>query len=156
MLKKYAYGALIMFFGFLSRAHGQDYHFALGVRLSNTSNKLLSNTISNSITGKVIFGEHNAWEAFLSYGGRFGLGALYEKHRSFSTPGLTWYYGAGAFLGSEKTATYLGPMGVVGLEYTFANAPINMSLDFKPELYIIDRIDFVPDVFGFSVRYVFK
>ena len=49
----------------------------------------------------------------------------------------------------------MGAMGVVGLDYKFANAPLNLSLDWKPELNIIDEINFEPATIGFSARFTF-
>jgi len=48
---------------------------------------------------------------------------------------------------------HAGPMGVVGIDYKFDNAPINLSLDWKPELDIAPAINFIPDAFALSVRF---
>ena len=70
-----------------------------------------------------------------------------------STEGLKWFYGAGAYLGfdSDKTNTdraLMGAQGIIGLDYKFANLPLNLSLDWKPELNIIDNINFEPAAVG--------
>jgi hypothetical protein len=52
------------------------------------------------------------------------------------------YYGGGAYVGFEDGDTFLGPTGVIGLDYKFATAPINLSLDWKPELDITARYQF--------------
>ena len=129
----------------------QDYRFALGVRLSNSSP-----TLNNSVSGKYFITDKSAVEGLVSFGSRFGVGALLEIHKPLSVEGLRWYYGAGAYVGFESGDTYLGPTGAIGLDYKFKTAPINLSLDWKPELDIIPAINFVPDAFGLTVRFTFK
>lgn len=134
------------------KANAQDYRFALGVRLSNSTP-----TLNNSITGKYFVTDRSAVEGIVSFGSRFGMGALLEIHKPFNNiPQLKWMYGAGAFVGFENDDTYLGPTGILGLDYKFENVPINLSLDWKPELNIIPDIDFVPDAFALSVRFTLK
>lgn len=129
----------------------QPYRFALGVRLSNSAP-----TLNNSVTGKYFVTDRSAVEGMVSFGSRFGLGALLEIHKPLNVPQLTWMYGAGAFVGFEENETYLGPTGILGLDYKFENVPINLSLDWKPELNIIPDINFVPDAFALSVRFTLK
>ncbi len=127
------------------------YRFGLGVRLSNSSP-----TLNNSITGKYFVTNQNAIEGMLSFGSRFGIGGLLEIHKPTNIEGLRWFYGAGAFVGFEDSDTYLGPTGIVGIDYKFPNVPINLSLDYKPELNILPDINFVPDAFALSVRFTLK
>lgn len=127
------------------------YRFGLGVRLSNSSP-----TLNNSITGKYFVTNQNAIEGILSFGTRFGVGALLEIHRPTNIEGLRWFYGGGAFVGFEDSKTYLGPTGIIGIDYKFPNVPINLSVDYKPELNFLPEIDFVPDAFAFSVRFALK
>jgi hypothetical protein len=127
------------------------YRFALGVRLSNSSP-----TLNNSITGKYFVTDRNAVEGIVSFGSRFGMGALLELHRPTNIEGVRWFYGAGAFVGFEDSKTYLGPTGIIGVDYKFPNVPINLSVDWKPELNFLPDINFVPDAFAFSVRFALK
>lgn len=134
---------------FAHRSSAQDYRLGLGVRLSNSTP-----TLNSSFSGKYFVTERSAVEGLVSFGSRFGLGALLELHQDFnSAPGLRWFYGAGAYVGWQDSETYLGPTGVLGLDYKFANAPINLTLDWKPELDIIPDINFVPDAFALTVRF---
>jgi len=137
----------------------RDYRMALGIRLSNTIP-----TLNNSVTGKYFITDRSAVEGIISFGNRFGIGALLEVYQPFSAPGLSWFYGAGAYAGFESNSdkngegggkTFVGPTGILGLDYKFANAPINLSLDWKPELDIVPAINFVPDAFALSVRFAF-
>jgi len=136
-----------------SELKAQDYKLALGIRLSNTSP-----TINNSVTGKYFITDRTAIEGLVSFGSRFGLGGLLEIHNPLNVAGLKWFYGAGAYVGFESgpTQTFFGPTGIIGLDYKFTNVPINLSIDWKPELDIIPDINFVPDAFALSVRFTFQ
>ena len=143
---------IVVFFVAISQdASAQAYRFALGVRLSNSTP-----TLNNSVTGKYFVTDRTAVEGLVSFGSRFGMGALVEIHKPLNIPQLSWMYGAGAFVGFQDNDTYLGPTGILGLDYKFENVPINLSLDWKPELNIIPEIDFVPDAFALSVRFTLK
>ncbi len=132
--------------------HAQDYKTAIGIRLSSGSP-----TLSNSVSVKYFLNDRDAVEGLVSYGTRFGIGGLFERHQLIgATPALTWFYGAGGYVGFQSGNTYLGPTGITGLDYKFQNAPINLSLDWKPELDIIPRINFVADAFAFTARFVLK
>lgn len=143
--------------GFIFSASAQtdtpdpNYRLGLGIRLSNAMP-----TLSSSITGKYFVTDRSAVEGLLSFGTRFGLGALLELHKPTNIDGLKWFYGAGAFVGFENGDTYLGPTGILGLDYKFTNVPINLSLDWKPELNFLPEINFVPDAFALSVRFALK
>ena len=135
----------------INRLSAQDYKLAMGIRFSSASP-----TLSNSISVKYFMDETNAVEGLISFGTRFGIGGLYEHHQLVGgTPGFTWYWGIGGYAGWQDGNTYLGPTGAIGLDYKFANAPLNLSMDWKPELDILPNINFVPDAFGITARYTF-
>ena len=140
-------------FVFIShQTSAQDYRLGLGIRLSNSTP-----TLNSSISGKYFITDRSAVEGLVSFGSRFGMGALLEIHQPFaSAPGLRWFYGVGAYVGWEFGDTYFGPTGALGLDYKFANAPINLSLDWKPELDIMPDINFVPDAFALTVRFTLR
>ena len=127
-----------------------DYRFGIGIRLSNSTP-----TLNNSITGKYFITNKSAVEGLISFGSRFGIGAMLEIYQPFSTPGLRWFYGAGGYVGfeSDPGKTFAGPTGILGLDYKFPNVPVNLSVDWKPELDIIPDINFIPDAFALSVRF---
>lgn len=137
---------------FNQKASAQDYRLALGVRLSNNVP-----TLSSSITGKYFVTDKNAIEGLVSFGNRFGIGALLELHRPFTTvEGLSWFFGGGGYVGWEDSDTYLGPTGVIGLDYKFPAVPVNLSIDWKPELDILPAVNFVPEAFSVSIRFTIK
>src|SRR5688572_11248767 len=151
---------LIAAIGFTSTASAQDYRTAVGVRLSNSSP-----LINNSISLKHFLTENTAVEALFSFGDPLGLGALIEIHKPLGEQGIRWYYGGGGYLAFQKvydpakqkneTDTYFGAQGVLGLDYKFANIPLNLSLDWKPELNIVSDINFEPAAIGFTARFTF-
>lgn len=134
-----------------SNVSAQDYRFALGVRLSNSTP-----TLNNSISGKYFITDRSAVEGIISFGSRFAFGGLIEFHKPFSVAGLSWFYGGGGYVGFQSDDTYLGPTGILGLDYKFRDIPLNVSVDWKPELDIIPDINFVPDAFALSVRFTIK
>jgi len=137
-----------------------DYKTAIGIRLSNNMP-----IVSNAITLKHFIKDNTAVEGYFSFSDPLSLGAMLEFYKPFSTPGLQWYYGGGAYLGFGKTydvnkakdvnTNYFGAQGVVGLDYKFASVPINISLDWKPELNLVSDINFEPAAIGFSARFTF-
>ena len=128
----------------------QEYKVGLGIRLSNAAP-----TLNNSVSIKYFLNQTNALEGLVSFGSRFGIGALYEIHKPTTATGLSWFYGGGAYVGFQSGDTYLGPTGIIGLDYKFPSIPLNLSLDWKPEMDIIPSINFVPDAFGLSARFTF-
>ena len=141
---------LILIVSSFAALKAQDYKVGLGVRLSNSAP-----TLNNSITIKYFMTEQHALEGLLSFGSRFGIGGLYEVHKPTTATGLTWFFGGGAYIGFEDSKTFFGPTGIIGLDYKFNNIPLNLSLDWKPELDIIPDINFVPDAFAISARFTF-
>lgn len=143
------------------RSSAQDYKTALGVRLSSSPA-----TINNSISLKHFLTEQSAVEVLFSFGEPLGLGALYELHKPLSAAGMTWFYGGGGYLAFgkefnatknvEETHTLFGAQGVLGLDYKFTNLPLNLSLDWKPELNIVSDINFEPAAIGITARFTFK
>src|SRR5437870_4687078 len=98
----------------LQKLSAQSYKMGIGLRLSNSSPSL-----SNAITGKYFLEPQTAMEGLLSFGSRFAIGALYEKHKPIDVPGLTYFYGVGGYVGVEGGKAYLGPTGILGLDYKF-------------------------------------
>jgi hypothetical protein len=144
-----------------TRVSAQDYKTALGIRLSSSAPM-----INNSITLKHFLNENTAIEALFSFGDPLALGAMVEKHKPLTaTEGLKWFYGGGGYLAFVKTyhpenntngtETNLGAQGVIGLDYKFVNLPLNLSLDWKPELNLIGDVNFEPAAVGFTARFTF-
>lgn len=150
-MKKIVFILLLTIIAFSGRLLAQDYKFGIGLRLSNASP-----TISNSVSAKYFIKQQDALEGLVSFGNRFGIGVLYEKYKPLTIEnGLKWFYGVGGYVGFQGGDTYLGPTGVLGVDYKFKDVPLNLSLDWKPELDIIPKVNLVPDAFGLTARYTF-
>jgi hypothetical protein len=127
----------------------QDYKTALGVRLSSSDAAL-----NSGISFKHFFGG-TAVEALVTFGDPFAIGALLEKHQPIGPEGLAWFFGGGAYVGFGDKRNF-GGQGIIGLDYKFQEVPINVSLDWKPELNLVQEVSFEPAAVGLSIRFTFK
>jgi len=147
---------IIVTFGAFSDLSAQSYKSAIGIRLSSKDP-----VVNNSISFKHFLNEKTAVEALLTFDRKTAIGALVEIHQPFnSTDGLVWFYGAGAYLGFDSDKTnpsrgLMGAQGILGMDYKFPGIPLNLSLDWKPELNIIDNINFEPAAIAFTMRFTF-
>lgn len=151
---------LLLAMGFTAKA--QDYKTGLGLRIGP----------SYGITVKHFIKSNAALEGLLNTRrGGFSLTGLYEFHGvAFQTEGLKYYIGGGAHIGfwdasrnyswyngdRDGTYTTFGIDGIIGLEYTFAEVPISLSLDWKPAINLFNYSGFWGDDVGLSIRYAFK
>ena len=146
--------------GLFNTLSAQNYKTALGVRLSSSTAM-----VNNSVSIKHFINEKVAIEGLLSFGDPLAIGALVEIHKPLAASCLSWFYGAGGYIGFVKTLntttqktntdTNIGAQGVIGLDYKFNNVPLNISLDWKPELNIVTDINFEPAAIGFTARFTF-
>ena len=161
-MKKFYLLGFILFSSFISFA--QNYSTSLGVRLGSGSNGDRNYAISSAISLKHFFNEKAA--AKLLFGPSYyydilTIGAIFELHHPIpKNENLTWFYGGGAYISfndlkSHSYGNLFGAMGIIGLDYKFKNLPINLELECKPELNIVDAINFELFNFGFSMRYAF-
>ena len=148
--------AAVLLTGLLSQAQsksatGYDYTTALGVKVWD----------GGGISLKHFFTEKNAGELigyFWSQGVRFT--GLYEIHGNINNaPGLRWYIGPGAHVGFYNSkngdGAFVGIDGVIGLDYKFNGAPINLSLDWQPSIEFGDGRGFWGGWGGLGIRYTF-
>ena len=94
----------------------------------------------------------------------FRVSGLYEfNFYNLNVDGLAWFVGPGAHIGFWKTEfkndynsnADLGIDGILGLDYKFTNAPINVSLDWQPSITLAGSAGFSPAYGGLAVRYTF-
>lgn len=132
-------------------AQGYDYTTALGVKVWD----------GGGVSLKHFFNERNAGELiayFWSQGIRFT--GLYEIHGDITNAaGLKWYIGPGAHVGFYSTkygdGAFIGVDGVLGLDYKFNAAPINISLDWQPSIEFGTGRGFWGGWGGLGIRYTF-
>jgi hypothetical protein len=105
-----------------------------------------SNAIEGSIGGSANF----LW-----------LQGLYEINKSLPTDGLNWYVGVGPSIGFANTnnntsdGLFLMGTGLIGIEYTFQDLPINIALDSGPSIEVVPSFGFQWGG-GFAIRYTLK
>lgn len=134
-----------------AQSKGSTYRTALGVKVWDGA----------GISFKHFLTEKNALELigyFWDHGMR--ITGLYEIHGPITgATGLQWYIGPGAHVGfynnKHGDGTYIGIDGVLGLDYKFRGAPINMSLDWQPSFEFGDGRGFVGSWGGLGIRYTF-
>lgn len=143
---------------------GYDYRTALGVKVwgdgGGISIKHFVKTPNRALEGIGYF-----WRGGTRFTG------LYEYHFDFpDAPGLKWYVGPGAHIGFYNSynenngnvngyyygsGTFIGIDGVIGLDYKFKGAPINLSLDWQPSFEFGTNRGFANSWGGLGIRYVF-
>lgn len=126
-----------------------DRKHQLGIRISSQDA-----VVNHSISYKYFFNSTTAAEALFSFSDPAAIGLLIEKHKPFGSSGLTWFWGAGAYVGFGGGRNF-GAQGVVGLDYLFPTLPVNLSVDWKPELNITKQFSFEPAAVGLSARFAF-
>jgi hypothetical protein len=122
----------------------------LGLRFGD----VLGNNVA--IDGVFALGEFSRVHGDLSFGDRgVGIEALWNFiYRPLGEEAFHWYAGVGPSL-LIGDPFVLGVSGEIGLEYTFREVPISLSLDWRPRIDIVETTDFRPGGFGLNVRYVF-
>lgn len=156
IMRKIILLAVVVFLTTISQAqnsstNSSSYKNALGVKVLD----------GGGITFKHFVSGNNALE-FIGYFWNRGtrITGLYEIHGPISgASGLKWYIGPGAHIGFYNTkygdGSFVGLDGVLGLDYKFKGAPINMSIDWQPSFEFGDNRGFVGSWGGFAVRYTF-
>jgi hypothetical protein len=137
--------------------NAQDYKTGVGLR----------GGFSQGLTIKHFLGDKSAVEGLLTtrWGG-FEITGLYEVHNTaFEVERLKWYYGAGAHIGFwdgnsswgtiGNSYTVVGIDGILGIEYSFSEAPIGIGLDWKPAINFVGYSGFWGDGGALSIRYIF-
>ena len=106
-------------------------------------------------TYKTFISENAALEGIVGFGsysryvGYTNIRAAYLIHQDLeveSISNLQWYYGGGAgvfiwsyndfYYGERASATAFGLSGYLGLEYTFSDIPLVLSLDWAPTIIV--------------------
>lgn len=161
---KFVKSVIALFVGivmFTGTSSAQSYNTGLGLRFGG---------LTSGITLKHFISQKAALEGILSIGNRsVVLTGLYEMHAPIDqTSQLKVYYGVGAHLGffqdggsyyynSKRlytSTTVVGIDGILGLDYKFRNAPINISLDIKPFVDFFNG-NYIYFDGGLSLRYTF-
>jgi len=134
-----------------SSTNSSSYRTALGVKVWD----------GGGISLKHFIKENRALEGILYFWNQgVRITGLYEIHGDINgAPGLKWYLGPGAHIGfyNEKhgDGVFAGIDGVIGLDYKFNGAPINVSLDWQPTIEFGTGRGFYGGWGGLGIRYTF-
>jgi hypothetical protein len=134
-----------------SSTNSSSYKSALGVKVWDGGGISFKHFLTDRHAAEII-------GYFWSHGVR--ITGLYEIHGPIAgAAGLQWYVGPGIHLGFYNTkhggGTFAGIDGVLGLDYKFHGAPINLSIDWQPSFEFGDGRGFVGSWGGLGVRYTF-
>lgn len=139
-----------------SDVKAQDYKNAIGGRFGSYNGITFKTGLNNNAMLELIGNFRSSRN--VDY---LQLIALYEVYNPIGgAPGLNWYYGGGGSIGTVKDRDFdsevsLGLNGVLGLDYKFNGAPINLSLDWIPTLRLTPDTDFYSGDIGLGVRFTF-
>jgi hypothetical protein len=133
----------------LSSQAQSGYSSAIGIRLGSSVP-----AIKSGITFKHFFG-NKAIEAILSFGDGTALCGLYEIHKRIGLENLQWLIGFGGYASLSSNTKNMGAAGIIGMDYKFPIIPLNLTLDWKPELNLASKIGFESSGVGFSARFTF-
>lgn len=140
-MKKGIFTAIVALFMIGSSIQAQDYKSAIGAKLGY------------GLVGsyKTFMNEKNALDIFggIHWAGSLMGGVNYSIHKDIqSVDRLRWYYGFGANFFSYGGATgfanwfEVGVSGNIGLEYTFDDIPLNLSVDYVPTIVVFDNDEY--------------
>lgn len=144
MMKKIGWIAALVLLSYWSSA--QEYGSAIGLRAGYGITATYKAFVSNQGAVEVFAGIHKELKGI-------NAGVLYEHHFVLPVEGLQWYIGGGgqAFIGDGLG---IGVSGAIGLDYAFANIPLNISLDWLPVIGLVQIKGFNEQQGGIAVRYL--
>jgi len=143
--------SLILVAGFVSVLSAQDSKKAIGVRFGGFSGYGAEVSYQQPLGA-------NRLELDLGLNGMgLGLNGVYQWVKPLPQlyEGFNWYWGVGAGLGLYNFKAFgLGVLGQIGLEYNF-EFPLQLSIDYRPGLYVLPTIYASYDGVCLSARYKF-
>ena len=129
--------------------HSSYYNTAIGIKF-----------YPGALSVKHFLGESAALEGLAYFHRGLRITGLYEIHYKIgNVEGLNWYIGPGAHIGFFDNqyggGVSVGVDGVLGLDYKFIQAPINLSLDWQPSFEFAGEGDYngFHSWGGFAIRY---
>lgn len=155
----------------------------IGLAFSANAQEIRKNALGLRLGDNDGFGGEISYQRGLSDNNRLELDLGWRDSRNYDAfklvglyqwvwnidGGFNWYAGVGGGVGSydiddrydlpddEDGGTFFLLAGDIGIEYVFPNAPIQLSLDFRPEIYFGDDFredDFGPDI-ALGIRFTF-
>jgi hypothetical protein len=144
--------------------NAQDYKTSLGLRAGLPFG-------FSGFTIRHFLDKYNAVEGILAsnFEGIIATGLFENEHRTGFYPGVNWYWGLGAHIGFWGPGTnryinsaqnysggaVIGIDGIFGVEYTFDDIPLNLSVDVLPNVNLFGVPGWNLINGAVSARYVF-
>lgn len=141
---------VLALFVLIGQLNAQDYTLGIGTRFTNAQA-----TVNNAISLRYFVNEKVALEGLMSFD-PLTIGVLYERFRPLLGSRLNWFIGGGGYVSLNNSDNVLGAAGIIGLDYSFNGAPINISLDWKPELNLVKDINFEAATVGLGIRFILR
>lgn len=151
---------LLLFAAIVATAaiYSQEYKTSMGVRAG----------LPAGISAKHFMNRSYGVEGIVAtrWGGFVMTGLFEREYPIRDYPGLNWYWGAGAHLGvwdagynprirHEYSGAVPGIDGVIGIEYTSEELPLNLSFDLIPSTNLAGGAGWGGINGALSIRYVF-
>lgn len=149
----------------VAESTAQNFNSAIGARLGRPLSVSYKQFLNESAAFEIIGGARRFDNGISKYSWVVA-GAAYQVHKPIgAVEGLDWYFGGGAsvyfwtfdegFI-DPGSNTSIGLQGYLGLSYTFANAPINLSVDWVPTYFLNGfGTGFASDSGSLGIRYTF-
>lgn len=160
-MKKTTIFITIIIFLAIGSAQAQ-YKLGVGLRLNYGYGLSIKYNMSRSKAFEGIL--YSRWRGI-------NLTGLYEVHQTaFKVNTWRWYYGVGGHVGywgngnrygnpwfdNNNNNTILGADGILGLEHTFKEIPLNLSIDWKPAFNIVGYTGLWLDDIALTARLAIK
>lgn len=157
--------------------------FLLGIAFSAQAQDISKNALGLRLGDNDGFGGEISYQRGLSDNNRLELDLGFRNSKNYDAfkltgiyqwvwnieGGFNWYAGVGGGIGSwsykdnnfnaKDSGVILNAAGDIGIEYNFSEAPIQLSLDYRPEFYL-NSDDYRSDNFGsdiaLSIRFRFN
>ncbi|MBK7225013.1 MAG: hypothetical protein WAS56_01245 [Saprospiraceae bacterium] len=172
MKTKFFFFLAIIFTTSMIRLSAQDYTTAVGLRAAWGYGLSAKHFISDNAAIELI-GRYRSYSSSTILGkfsyNYLSITGLYQMHKEIdAVDGLAWYWGGGASLGfyggdfkdinvDDKGSTNIGICGNLGLDYKFANIPLNISADWIPTFLLSGYGNgFSSESGGLAIRYTLK
>lgn len=150
MMKKFILTMAAVCVACISQVSAQEYQWGIGVRGAVNS---------SGLSVKYNMDPVNTVEAIFAFQHGFNIFALYERNVPVIDRGFHFIYGFGANMGEWKhkgeDEFTVGFNAIVGLEYKFPNAPLAVSVDYKPILNVTGNSGLKPLDFGLTLKAAF-
>jgi hypothetical protein len=144
--------------------NAQDYKTSLGLRAGLPFG-------FSGVTIRHFLNKYNAVEGIVAsnFEGIIATGLFENEHRTGFYPGVNWYWGLGAHIGfwgpganryinsaqNYSGGAVMGIDGIFGVEYTFDDIPLNLSVDVLPNVNLFGYPGWNLINGAVSIRYVF-